>query len=39
MGRDVRRYGGAFAVSKVFEEFGEERIMDTPLSEAGFGRN
>ena len=37
MGEDVGRYGGAFAVSKGFlEEFGEERIMDTPLSEAGF---
>lgn len=37
MGEDVGRYGGAFAVSKgLLEEFGEERIMDTPLSEAGF---
>lgn len=37
MGEDVGRYGGAFAVSKGFlQEFGEERIMDTPLSEAGF---
>lgn len=37
MGEDVGHYGGAFAVSKGFlEEFGEERIMDTPLSEAGF---
>lgn len=37
MGEDVGRYGGAFAVSKgLLQEFGEERIMDTPLSEAGF---
>ena len=37
MGEDVGRYGGAFAVSKGFlQEFGEDRIMDTPLSEAGF---
>jgi pyruvate dehydrogenase E1 component beta subunit len=37
MGEDVGRYGGAFAVSKGFmEEFGEERIMDVPLSESGF---
>lgn len=37
MGEDVGRYGGAFAVSKgLLEEFGEERIMDAPLSESGF---
>ena len=37
MGEDVGRYGGAFAVSKGFlEEFGEDRIMDVPLSESGF---
>jgi pyruvate dehydrogenase E1 component beta subunit len=37
MGEDVGRYGGAFAVSKgLLEEFGPERIMDTPLSESGF---
>lgn len=37
MGEDVGRYGGAFAVSKgLLKEFGEERIMDVPLSEAGF---
>lgn len=37
MGEDVGRYGGAFAVSKgLLQEFGEERIMDVPLSEAGF---
>ena len=37
MGEDVGRYGGAFAVSKgMLQEFGEERIMDVPLSESGF---
>ena len=37
MGEDVGRYGGCFAVSKgLLEEFGPERIRDTPLSEAGF---
>jgi pyruvate dehydrogenase E1 component beta subunit len=37
MGEDVGRYGGAFAVSKgLLKEFGEDRIMDVPLSEAGF---
>lgn len=37
MGEDVGRYGGAFAISKgLLQEFGPERIMDTPLSESGF---
>lgn len=37
MGEDLGRYGGAFAVSKgLLEEFGEDRIMDVPLSESGF---
>src|SRR5512140_2318650 len=37
MGEDVGRYGGTYAVSKgLLEEFGEERIRDTPLSESGF---
>lgn len=37
MGEDVGRYGGSYAVSKgLLEEFGEERIRDTPLSELGF---
>jgi pyruvate/2-oxoglutarate/acetoin dehydrogenase E1 component len=35
MGEDVGRYGGCFAVSKgLLEEFGLERIRDTPLSES-----
>ena len=37
MGEDVGRYGGCFAVSKgLYEEFGPERIRDTPLSESAF---
>jgi pyruvate dehydrogenase E1 component beta subunit len=37
MGEDVGRYGGVFAVSLgLLEEFGDDRIRDTPLSEAGF---
>lgn len=37
MGEDVGRYGGAFAVSRgMLEEFGPDRIRDTPLSESGF---
>jgi len=37
MGEDVGHYGGCFAVSKgMLEEFGPERIRDTPLSESGF---
>ena len=37
MGEDVGRYGGCYAVSKgLYDEFGPERIRDTPLSECGF---
>lgn len=37
MGEDVGCYGGTYAVSKgLLEEFGPERIRDTPLSELGF---
>ena len=37
MGEDVGRYGGCFAVSRgLLEEFGPERVRDTPLSEVGF---
>ncbi|HZK59436.1 MAG TPA: alpha-ketoacid dehydrogenase subunit beta, partial [Cryobacterium sp.] len=37
MGEDVGQYGGCFAVSLgLLEEFGPERIRDTPLSEAGY---
>jgi len=37
MGEDVGRYGGAFACSRgLLEEFGPERVRDTPLSESAF---
>jgi len=37
MGEDVGRYGGSFGVSMgLLEQFGPERIRDTPLSESGF---
>src|SRR5512147_3025544 len=37
MGEDVGRYGGCYAVTKgLLEEFGPERIRDTPLSESAF---
>ena len=37
MGEDVGRYGGCFGVSLgLLEEFGSERIRDTPLSESAF---
>ena len=37
MGEDVGPYGGAFGVSLgLLEEFGPERIRDTPLSESAF---
>ncbi len=37
MGEDVGRYGGCYAVTKgLAEEFGEERIRDTPLSESAY---
>src|SRR3974377_958866 len=37
MGEDVGQCGGCFAVSKgLLDEFGPERIRDTPLSESAF---
>jgi pyruvate dehydrogenase E1 component beta subunit len=37
MGEDVASYGGCYAVSKgLLDEFGPERVRDTPLSEAAF---
>jgi pyruvate dehydrogenase E1 component beta subunit len=37
MGEDVGRYGGCYAVSKgLLDEFGGERVRDTPLSESAF---
>jgi 2-oxoisovalerate dehydrogenase E1 component beta subunit len=35
LGEDIGQYGGAFKVTKGFlEEFGPERIIDTPLAES-----
>lgn len=35
LGEDVGAYGGAFGVTKgLYEEFGESRMMDTPISES-----
>jgi len=35
MGEDLAVYGGAFAITRgLLEEFGEERVRDTPISEA-----
>jgi acetoin:2,6-dichlorophenolindophenol oxidoreductase subunit beta len=35
LGEDIGIYGGAFGVSRgMFDEFGEERVMDTPISES-----
>lgn len=37
MGEDVGSYGGCYAVSLgLLEEFGPERVRDTPLSESAF---
>ncbi|MFI1518628.1 alpha-ketoacid dehydrogenase subunit beta [Kitasatospora cineracea] len=37
MGEDVGRYGGAFGVSLgLLEDFGPDRVRDTPLSESAF---
>jgi len=37
IGEDIGHYGGAFKVTKgLIDEFGERRVIDTPISEAGF---
>ena len=37
MGEDIAVYGGAFKVTRGFlDHFGAERVIDTPISEAGF---
>jgi pyruvate dehydrogenase E1 component beta subunit len=37
MGEDVGLFGGVFEVSgDLVEQFGEDRVRDTPISEAGF---
>jgi len=38
MGEDVGLYGGAYAATRgLFDEFGGERVIDTPISEALIG--
>ena len=37
MGEEVAEYNGAYKASKgMLDEFGEKRVVDTPISEAGF---
>ncbi|ACP54794.1 alpha-ketoacid dehydrogenase subunit beta [Saccharolobus islandicus] len=37
IGEDIGVYGGAFGVTKgLVEKFGSDRVIDTPISEAGF---
>ncbi len=37
LGEEVAQYSGAYKISQgMLEEFGEERIIDTPISENGF---
>jgi len=37
LGEDIGVFGGAFGVTAgLLDEFGEERVMDTPISEEGF---
>jgi 2-oxoisovalerate dehydrogenase E1 component len=38
MGEDVGLYGGAYGATRdLFKEFGEKRVIDTPISEATIG--
>ncbi len=37
LGEDVGRYGGVLQISRgLYDRFGEKRVRDTPISEAGF---
>ncbi len=37
IGEDIGRYGGLFRVTRnLFDEFGPERLLDTPISEQAF---
>jgi len=37
LGEEVAQYNGAYKVSKgMLDEFGERRVIDTPISESGF---
>ena len=36
MGEDIGKYGGSYAVTKgLLDEFGPERVLDTPIAESG----
>src|SRR5215831_14932707 len=36
MGEDVALFGGAYGVTRgLLQEFGQDRVLDTPISEAG----
>ena len=36
LGQNIAGYGGTYAVTKgLYEEFGEERVRDTPIAESG----
>jgi pyruvate/2-oxoglutarate/acetoin dehydrogenase E1 component len=37
LGEDIGKYGGAFKVTEgLFDRFGADRVIDTPISETGF---
>ena len=37
LGEDIGVFGGAFGATKgLIDEFGAERVLDTPISEEGF---
>ena len=37
LGEDIAVFGGAFKITRGFlDEFGDERVIDTPISESGF---
>lgn len=37
MGEEVALYNGAYKISKgLLEKFGDRRVVDTPITEAGF---
>lgn len=38
LGEEVARYNGAYKITKgLLDKFGERRVIDTPITEAGFG--
>lgn len=37
LGEEVGRYNGAYKITKgLLDKFGERRVIDTPITEAGF---